>query len=421
MTAPGPLTLGSLCTGYGGLDLAVAQVLDVTPVWVADPDPGAAAILAHHMPDVPNLGDITAVDWTTVASVDVLCGGYPCQPFSVAGLRKGTADARHLWPNIARAIRVLRPKLAVFENVANHLRIGFDQVLRDLAALGFDAEWCLVRADEVGAAHRRNRLIFIAWPANTPRPRLQGARIPGRSPGGHRAAPDTHHIGDDRPATEHRQNGREVAARNAAPDPTGLRHRDAGPASLDRVAAPALPSAPADTARERRDQGRPEPTRLVRGPDVALGRDAAPDSAGFGRPDEPRNDLPPVVFTQPGASRGDLPGRDAPGTGRDDERPGLLDWGPYGPAIDRWARILGRPAPAPTEPGRDGQPRLSPRFVEWLMGLDEGHVTAVPGLTRNQQLAALGNGVVPQQGAAAVAGLLTRLTADRTPDEGTAA
>jgi DNA (cytosine-5)-methyltransferase 1 len=83
------------------------------------------------------------------------------------------------------------------------------------------------------------------------------------------------------------------------------------------------------------------------------------------------------------------------------------DWREYEPAIRRWERVLGRPAPAPTEPGAKGQPRLSPKFVEWLMGLPAGHVTDVPGLTRNDQLKALGNGVVPQQCAAALRAFLT--------------
>jgi DNA (cytosine-5)-methyltransferase 1 len=75
-----------------------------------------------------------------------------------------------------------------------------------------------------------------------------------------------------------------------------------------------------------------------------------------------------------------------------------LDFGPYAPAIARWEAIIGRPAPSPTEPGRDGRPRLSPRFVEWMMGLPDGHVTAPTiGLTRAQALKCLGNGVVPQQ------------------------
>ena len=80
----------------------------------------------------------------------------------------------------------------------------------------------------------------------------------------------------------------------------------------------------------------------------------------------------------------------------------VLDWGIYEPAIRRWEAILGRPAPAPTEPGRGGRPRLSPVFVEFLMGIPEGWVTQVPGLSRNNMLKALGNGVVPQQAIAAL-------------------
>lgn len=84
-------------------------------------------------------------------------------------------------------------------------------------------------------------------------------------------------------------------------------------------------------------------------------------------------------------------------------------WGDYAAAIRRWEHVLGRPAPDPTEPGTKGQPRLAPRFVEWLMGLPDGWVTAVPGLTRNAQLRLLGNGVVPQQAAYAIADLLAPL------------
>ena len=82
-------------------------------------------------------------------------------------------------------------------------------------------------------------------------------------------------------------------------------------------------------------------------------------------------------------------------------------WGDYGPAIARWEHVIGRPAPAPTEPGRTGNPRLAPRFVEWMMGLPDGHVTdPAIGISRNDQLKALGNGVVPQQAALALDVLL---------------
>lgn len=357
-----PLTFGSMCTGYGGLDMAVSAVLDIEPAWVADPDPGAAAILAHHWPNVPNLGDITAVDWTTVPPIDVLCAGYPCQPFSHAGKRKGTADERHLWPHIAIALRVLRPRLAIFENVANHLRLGFADVLADLADLGFDAEWCLASASEVGAPHQRRRLFLLAWPADAPRSRLEGARLRGRLAGRGGAAADTDHLGDDRPAAEHGPDGRTVAARDAAA------HTDRGP-----VRQQSVPVAGSD------------------GPAVAeQHRTSAADAEGH----EQRE---PAIT---GPLRPE-PRHGAPSP----------EWGEYAPAIERWARVLGRPAPHPTEPGRDGRPRLSPALVEWLMGLPEGHVTAVPGLTRNTQLKALGNGVVPAQGAAALSILLDRMEA----------
>ncbi|MEV6328525.1 DNA cytosine methyltransferase [Streptomyces sp. NPDC051909] len=193
----GGLRIGSLCTGYGGLDMAVQAVLGGSLAWVSDLDPGASRILAHHHPRVPNLGDLTVVDWAGVEPVDVVCGGYPCQPFSTAGKRKGTADERHIWPSIAHALRVLRPRLAVFENVAGHLRLGFDTVLADLARLGFDAEWCLVRASEVDAPHQRQRLFLLAVDADPDRLRSDRRRTRGAGrdePAPHRLAP-AHHGG----------------------------------------------------------------------------------------------------------------------------------------------------------------------------------------------------------------------------------
>src|SRR5690606_27324917 len=137
-------------------------------------------------------------------------GGYPCQPFSVAGKRKGTSDARHLWPYIARALRVLRPRSAFFENVANHLRLGFADVLADLAALGFDAAWATVRASDVGAPHRRERLFVLAVATDPDRERVH------------------------RPATEHRPGGRAVATRNAAAHPAGSGSQGARPEPAGR-------------------------------------------------------------------------------------------------------------------------------------------------------------------------------------------
>ncbi|MFC8491818.1 DNA cytosine methyltransferase [Streptomyces sp. NPDC057235] len=316
--------IGSLCTGYGGLDAAVQNVFGGTTAWTSDIDPGAARIITHRMPGVPNLGDLTTTDWAAVEPVDIVTGGYPCQPFSTAGKRKGTADARHIWPHIANALRVLRPRYAIFENVAGHLRLGFDTVLRDLAAIGFDAEWCLVRASEVGAPHARQRLFLLA------------------------VAADTEDLGHER-------------RRDA-------RRRGHGPADHGH--------APAHTARLGSEHG-----------ELPGGRDAVQQRV---RADAPRCGADTPADTDPSRR----------GAEQLYVRPGEpdADWGRFAPAVARWESVLGRRAPRATDDRR----RLSPAFVEWLMGLDAGHVTDVPGLTRTQQLKALGNGVVPRQAEAAI-------------------
>lgn len=152
----------SLCTGYGGLELALGH----PPTWVAEYDKYASTVIAKNWPGVPNLGDITTIDWERFDPVDVLTAGYPCQPFSLAGRRKGSSDVRHLWPHIVGAIRLLRPGLVLLENVSGHLTLGFGAVIGDLATLGYDARWVCVRASDVGAPHQRLRLFIAAADAS---------------------------------------------------------------------------------------------------------------------------------------------------------------------------------------------------------------------------------------------------------------
>lgn len=351
------LRIGSLCTGYGGLDMAVREVFGGSVAWVADIDPGASAILAHHHPDVPNLGDIAAVRWAEQEPVDVLTAGFPCQDVSSAGKRAGLkAGTRSgLWSQVAHAIHELKPRTVVIENVKGLLSANADRavepgtagvdpatgrpltlralgaVLGDLAGLGFDAEWLSLRASDVGAPHQRTRVFLLAWPAHPQGPRPPRPGLPGRPAerGAAAAHPDglrghlhrTRRPRRDEPAT-HRlpaahpgDSGRRAAERDVRPgqpdpDRRPAAHTDCGGLPGDGelpVGRDALRLGPrADTDRrgqapaahaegDGRHQGRPEPARLQGGSDTSLG--------------------------------------------------GGTDWGPYTEAITRWAQVCGRPAP----------------------------------------------------------------------------
>ena len=156
------LKIGSLCTGYGGLDLAVEAHFQAKTVWCAEFDKYASQVIATHF-DMPNYGDIKAINWAEVEPIDILTAGYPCQPFSHAGYRKGTDDARHIFPYILEAISILRPQWVILENVRGHLSLGLKDVLQGLAEQGYNAKWEIVRASDVGAPHQRARLFIIAY------------------------------------------------------------------------------------------------------------------------------------------------------------------------------------------------------------------------------------------------------------------
>lgn len=157
------LKIGSLCSGYGGLDMAVEAYFDAETVWMCDNDKYASVVIKERW-NLPNLGDLKAVDWSTVEPIDILTAGYPCQPFSTAGQRKGEKDERHIWPEIKTIIGNLQPKFAILENVRGHLTLGFKEVLQDLTEIGYDARWAIVRASDVGAPHQRARLFIVAYP-----------------------------------------------------------------------------------------------------------------------------------------------------------------------------------------------------------------------------------------------------------------
>lgn len=156
------MKIGSICSGYGGLDMATEQYFNAETVWMADLDKYSSLVIEQRW-KLPNLGDIKQVDWKSVESIDILTAGYPCQPFSNAGQRKGEKDERHLWPHIKEIISQIRPRIVFLENVRGHLTLGFKEVLKGLAELGYDAKWTIVRASDVGAPHQRARLFIIAY------------------------------------------------------------------------------------------------------------------------------------------------------------------------------------------------------------------------------------------------------------------
>jgi len=319
------MRLGSLCSGYGGLEAGISQVLDIEPVWCSEIDKDASTVLATHHPSVPNLGDLTVLDWHQVEPVDIICAGFPCQPFSHAGKRLGADDDRAIFSYIADGIGVLRPGLVVLENVPGLISTGPGRgggldVIATLTRLGYDCRWGIVRASDTGAPHRRARWFCIA--RNTDDSDI-GAIARTRA----------------RPSTE--------------------------PAGTSRAAA---------DANGKQREGIRDTTRLGRRPDGC----AAADADGAGRREQRRA---VTMGTKLETAQ---------------RRSSRADYGPYGHAVERWERILGRPAPAPTD-----DRGLRPEFVEWMMGLPEGWVCDV-GLSRTAALKMLGNGVVPQQAALAV-------------------
>ena len=182
------MRIGSLFSGYGGLDCAVMQAFPGSTVaWHCEFDKAPSAILAHHYPSIPNLGDVTKVDWEKVEPVDIITGGSPCQDLSSAGKRAGMTDGTrsNLWVNMREAIEALQPKYVVWENVKGALSAkaksesdleqgdgslgnlrALGRVLGDLSEIGYDAKWEVVRASDVGAPHRRERVFVLATNAN---------------------------------------------------------------------------------------------------------------------------------------------------------------------------------------------------------------------------------------------------------------
>tara|TARA_B100000073_G_scaffold293003_1_gene256521 strand:+ start:322 stop:1167 length:846 start_codon:yes stop_codon:yes gene_type:complete len=265
----------SLCSGYGGLDIAVEKFFGAETTYWSETDSAAAKVMTARWPDASPLGDLTKLNPHELSDIDIVCAGFPCQPFSTAGLRKGMNDERAIFQYIGDIIGVLRPRVIVLENVQGILTRGGPETIGTLTHLGYDSRWLIVRASDAGAPHRRARWFCLAQPADTSSERHGGRQNPGLV------------------------------------------------AQLDRRE---------ETSTQQQQRPR-----------------------------------------QKSQHRSET------------------DFGQYAPAINRWEHIIGRPAPPPVVDGN-----LSALFVEWMMGLDEGHVTDII-TKRTPALRLLGNGVCPPQ------------------------
>jgi DNA (cytosine-5)-methyltransferase 1 len=166
---PSPVTHVSLCAGYGGIDLGLHRAIrNLRTIAVSEIEAFACANLVAKMEaglldPAPIWTDLKTFPWAEFRDrVDILSGGYPCQPFSAAGKRLGAEDPRHLWPFISAGIALMRPAVCFFENVEGHISLGLPDVIEDLGRLGYRATWCVASASECGAPHQRKRIWILA-------------------------------------------------------------------------------------------------------------------------------------------------------------------------------------------------------------------------------------------------------------------
>lgn len=157
-----------LFSGIGGFSLGLERTDGFETVAFCEIDEHCRAVLAKHWPEVPRFEDVATLRGDDVGTVDVICGGFPCQDISRAGTGSGLAGARSgLWFEYARLIGELRPSFVIVENVSTLLHRGLDAVLGALASLGYDAQWDCIPASDIGAPHIRDRVWIIAYPQHS--------------------------------------------------------------------------------------------------------------------------------------------------------------------------------------------------------------------------------------------------------------
>jgi DNA (cytosine-5)-methyltransferase 1 len=157
------LKILDLFSGIGGFSLGLEATGHFETAAFCEIDPYCKQVLKKHWPDVPIFDDIRQLKGTDIGTIDIITGGYPCQPFSVAGKQKAEQDPRHLWPEYFRLIQELRPTWVIGENVSGHIKLGLDSVLEDLASEGYSTRTFSISAASIGANHKRERIWTVAY------------------------------------------------------------------------------------------------------------------------------------------------------------------------------------------------------------------------------------------------------------------
>ena len=353
------LSVAEICAGYGGLYLAVRSLYpDAHLAWYAEIDRAACKVMERHHPDALNIGDITK-DLGTLPSVDVIVGGTPCQDLSVAGkgagISKGTRSVIVL--DFLDIVAAAQPRMVLWENVgAARSRKGeqpgetvLGTVERRLREAGYAVRSMSLKASDVGAPHRRDR-VFVLGTKDAPQPDM----VPAGASNPHYLLPT--------PTVVDMGNNKTAEEWEAWTDKMRAKHKNGN------------------------GHGRSLTQEAVY--NSGAYQDALAHWESASRRPQP---LPTELLPTPTASCHTGPGR----SGRQG-----------GPNLQTAVHERGLAY------AQDTKGRLSPRFVEWMMGLLPGYVTETPGLSRTDKLRLLGNGVVPQQGTHALATLLN----ERTPE-----
>ena len=376
-------TVLSLCAGIGGLDLGIGLAFPgARTIGFVEREAACCEILVSRMEEgrldpAPIWTDVKTFDgrpWR--GAVDILCAGYPCQPFSTAGRRKGDKDPRHLWPDIRRIIDECGPTYLVLENVQGHVSKGLREVLESLMELGYRCEWGVYSAAQAGAPHRRNRVFILAYSRSAgpqggdARPGESCGEVGERAPVGseradlplaHSAGLRGEHRGDEPGSGEEGRETRQHENGTSASDQPSDRGEDLADTELQYV------ERCGDTRVVSEEAGEVEPQVSQLDAPGCQGEDLA-DPRGCGR----GKDATTAQGGEPDAGGGCA---------------GEPDF-PPGPEGD-WSGI-------PEE--------LWPATESTIRGVAHG----VP--VRVDQLRALGNAVVPQQAALAIRELWGRLS-----------